>query len=139
MPSVSMEEKKNSRGNEGVAIRVFALTFLHIFDMISLMKKIIDPAKLRKLAALSRLGSCDDELEGMVTHLNTIIEHAESLQAVNTDDVKPCHCVLEEKTLLMRSDEPDEPLERQEFLDNCPDSIGGMVRVPDVMKNGEGE
>ena len=36
----------------------------------------------------------------------------------------------------MREDEVKEVLSREEFLANAPDQIGGMIRIPPLMKAG---
>ena len=56
------------------------------------------------------------------------------MKEVDTKDVPVCNHVREEIESVMREDEPDQSLDRKTFLDNSPSHIGGMIRVPTIIK-----
>lgn len=67
--------------------------------------------------------------------MTRVLEYVSLLDEVNTDDVKPCTYVLKEMLQnTMRDDRIDQVLPRETFLANAPDQIGGMIRVPPVLK-----
>jgi aspartyl-tRNA(Asn)/glutamyl-tRNA(Gln) amidotransferase subunit C len=92
------------------------------------------PEELERIAHLSKLDCSEEELQKLVNHLNMIIDHAASLQDVDTTNVTPCICVLEEKDLLLRPDEVQNDLDSEDFLKQAPDRIGNFVRVKPVIK-----
>ena len=83
---------------------------------------------VRHIAALTRLGLSDDEVEMMRGQLSNILKVFESLQQVDTDGVEPTDHTTEVRTVL-RDDKAGESLRREQILDNAPDSEAGYVRV----------
>ena len=67
-----------------------------------------------------------------------MLEYVASLKEIDTENVPPCNFVLKGmlKTIL-RDDVPQAPLSHEKFLGNAPEQIGGMVRVPSIMKDHE--
>jgi aspartyl-tRNA(Asn)/glutamyl-tRNA(Gln) amidotransferase subunit C len=53
---------------------------------------------------------------------------------VDTEGVLPCTRVLESLTNVMREDTVSQTYSREEFLANAPAHVGGMIRVPPVIK-----
>jgi len=66
--------------------------------------------------------------------LEKIVTYVELLDEIDTDHVSPCNSVLQEMTNVMREDKVGTTLDRAVFLDNAPSQIGGMVKVPPVIK-----
>ncbi len=89
----------------------------------------IDIAKVAKLA---RLALTDEELEAYGAQLVDILEHAERVQALPTEDVEPTSHPL---PLVngFRSDEVTECLDRDVVLSQAPDSSDGQFRVPRIL------
>lgn len=87
---------------------------------------------LKKLCRIE----CTPEEESEILHsLQRVLTYVEQLKEVDTEGVASCNYVL--RSMLrnkMREDEVKDLLSRDQFLDNVPDHIGGMVRVPPVMK-----
>ncbi|HCJ83322.1 MAG TPA: Asp-tRNA(Asn)/Glu-tRNA(Gln) amidotransferase subunit GatC, partial [Parachlamydiales bacterium] len=48
--------------------------------------------------------------------------------------VAPCNHVLPQLKNVLREDRAQETLSREEFLKNAPQHIGGMIRVPPVIR-----
>ena len=87
---------------------------------------------VRHIAALTRLGLSDDEVEMMRGQLSNILKVFESLQQVDTDGVEPTGHTTEVRTVL-RDDKAGESLRREQILDNAPDSEAGYVRVRPIL------
>ncbi|MCH7906745.1 MAG: Asp-tRNA(Asn)/Glu-tRNA(Gln) amidotransferase subunit GatC [Chloroflexi bacterium] len=87
---------------------------------------------VRHIAALTRLGLSDDEVDMMREQLSSILKVFESLQQVDTDGVEPTDHTTEVRTV-MREDEAHESLTREQILDNAPDSEAGYVRVRPIL------
>ncbi|HCV28630.1 MAG TPA: Asp-tRNA(Asn)/Glu-tRNA(Gln) amidotransferase GatCAB subunit C [Dehalococcoidia bacterium] len=88
--------------------------------------------EVRHIAALTRLGLSDDEVEMMRGQLSSILRVFESLQQVDTEGVEPTGHTTEVRTVL-RDDAPRESLGRDGILKNAPDSEAGYVRVRPIL------
>ena len=79
----------------------------------------------------------DDEEEEvkLLLDLQNILSYVELMNEVDTDNIKPCNHVLEEMFNVDRADVVGEVMPREVFLANAPDKIGGMIRVPPIMKS----
>jgi aspartyl-tRNA(Asn)/glutamyl-tRNA(Gln) amidotransferase subunit C len=86
------------------------------------------------LAKLCRLEFSKEEKQKLGSHLNRILGYVKQLHELDTENVKPCKHVLETMANVMREDIPGDLLNREEFLANVPSHVGGMVRVPPVIK-----
>jgi aspartyl-tRNA(Asn)/glutamyl-tRNA(Gln) amidotransferase subunit C len=67
--------------------------------------------------------------------LGNILALFEKLQEIDTEHVAPCNHVLEGMGNVMRDDKTGTSMPRDVFLSNAPSQIGGMIRVPPVMKS----
>lgn len=94
----------------------------------------LDKNTIRKLTQLCRIDCTDEEQEALLVDLKKILAYMESLQEIDTENVRPCNHVLKEIVNVMREDAVGEMLSRDLFLANAPSQIGGMVRIPPVMK-----
>lgn len=95
----------------------------------------LDDDIIKYLMLLCRIQCTEEEQSNLLVDLRKILEYARQLQEVDTTQVPPCSHVLEDMTALMRDDEPKGVLPRDVFLENAPEVIGGMIRVPKVLKN----
>lgn len=89
---------------------------------------------IQYLTSLSRIDCSLEEQESLLTDLAQIVNHIDQLQEVNTENIPPCNTVLEGLHSVMREDEIGETIPRDVFLSNAPSQIGGMIRVPPVIK-----
>ena len=90
---------------------------------------------IAKVAALARISLSADELEQYGRELGAILEHAERVQALPTDDVPPTSHVLP-MTNAFRADEVTPSLSRDEILEQAPDAVDGYFRVPRILEVG---
>ncbi|GAB4231271.1 MAG: Asp-tRNA(Asn)/Glu-tRNA(Gln) amidotransferase subunit GatC [Chlamydiales bacterium] len=86
------------------------------------------------LTELCRIGCPEEEEEELLADLNSIFGYIDLLQELDTENVEPCAHVIEGMVNVMREDHVGETLSRKEFLENAPDQIGGMIKVPTVVK-----
>ncbi len=94
----------------------------------------LDKETIKKLTQLCRIDCTEEEQESLLKDLKQILEYIEQLQQIDTENVPPCNHVLEGMANVMREDEVGAVLDRETFLANAPSHIGGMIRVPPVIK-----
>ena len=90
---------------------------------------------LEYLEKLCRIECTPEEEEELTGSMKRILDYVEQLNEIDVKDAVLCTNVSDgfaKKTL--REDEIGEILPRETFLENAPDQIGGMIRVPPVMK-----
>lgn len=95
----------------------------------------LDKHTIEELTKLSRIGCSEKEQESLLTDLEKILDYVDQLQEINTDNIPACNHVLEGMINVMREDVVGEILPREVFLANAPSHIGGMIRVPPVIKS----
>lgn len=94
----------------------------------------LDKETLKTLTKLCRI-QCDEEaIEKLHKNLKSILNYMDLLKEVDTEDVPECNHVLESVQNVMREDKTEETLDRETFLANSPSHVGGMIRVPPVIK-----
>jgi aspartyl-tRNA(Asn)/glutamyl-tRNA(Gln) amidotransferase subunit C len=94
-----------------------------------------DPKEFEHLRKLCRLECTPEEEAKLFESLQKVLGYIEQLNEVDTEGVPSCNYVL--RSMLknqMREDEVSDLLPREQFLAQAPDQIGGLVRVPPIMK-----
>ncbi|MFS8563129.1 MAG: Asp-tRNA(Asn)/Glu-tRNA(Gln) amidotransferase subunit GatC [Rhabdochlamydiaceae bacterium] len=91
---------------------------------------------LKKLAKLCRISCTKEEEEKFLESLSEVLAHVEELKKVDTQGVPCCNMVLDTLSNVLREDTPGNLLSREAFLANTPAHVGGMVKVPPVLKQG---
>lgn len=94
----------------------------------------LDKNVIKSLIQLSRIDCSEEEQESLLGDLQKILNYIDQLNEIDTSDVSPCNHVLAEITNVMREDEVGETLPREVFLANAPAHVGGMIKVPPVLK-----
>jgi len=90
---------------------------------------------LTYLAELSRIAITEGEEEALIEDLSKILHYIEQLNELDTENVSPCTHVTKSLTQTpLREDIAANTLSRDDFLKNTPQQIGGMIRVPPVIK-----
>lgn len=90
---------------------------------------------IKNLVKLSRIGCSESEQESLLHDLDKIVAYVELLQEVDTTGVSPCNHVLAWKKNVVREDVIGEIMPRDLFLSNASSQIGGMIKVPPVIKS----
>ena len=94
----------------------------------------LDKEILKNLTQLSRIDCTEEEQDSLLQDLKNILAYVDQLNEVDTDNVLPCNHVLEEVSNVVREDVAGEVMPRDLFLSNAPSQVGGMIRVPPVIK-----
>lgn len=90
---------------------------------------------IKNLVKLSRIGCSESEQDSLLNDLDKIVAYVELLQEVDTTGLSPCNHVLAWKKNVVREDVVGETMPRDVFLSNVPSQIGGMIKVPPVIKS----
>ncbi|MDQ0163212.1 Asp-tRNA(Asn)/Glu-tRNA(Gln) amidotransferase subunit GatC [Bacillus alveayuensis] len=93
----------------------------------------ISKEQVKHVAHLARLAISEEEAEMFTSQLDAIITFAEQLNELDTENVEPTSHVLDMKNV-MREDEPEQGLPREEVLKNAPDHKDGQFRVPSILE-----
>lgn len=93
----------------------------------------ISKEQVKHVANLARLELSDEEVDKMADQLGDIINYAELLNELDTDNVEPTTHVLDLKNV-MRKDEPKEWVKKEDILKNAPDQQDGQFRVPSILE-----
>jgi aspartyl-tRNA(Asn)/glutamyl-tRNA(Gln) amidotransferase subunit C len=94
----------------------------------------LDKKTIKTLVTLSRIDCTEAEQDDLLDNLQKILSYIDLLDEIDTTDVAPCNQVIAGTCNVMREDVVGETLPRDVFLENAPSQIGGMIRVPPVMK-----
>ena len=87
---------------------------------------------VRYIADLARLQFNEEETQKMAGEMSKILDYMETLEEVDTEDVKPLKHVIDLEYRL-RKDEAGEPLDHEEALKNAPDADTDYFSVPRVI------
>lgn len=93
---------------------------------------------IAKVASLARIALTEEEREEYGRQLEDILEHAERVQALATEDVPPTSHPLP-MTNAFREDEVKASLPRDEILAQAPDAVDGYFRVPRILGTDEAD
>ncbi len=86
-----------------------------------------------KVAHLARIDLNEEELLLFSGQLEPILEFIDKLKRVDTADVLPTSHVLEIQNVL-RADAPKPSLNKEEALENAPETLKGHFKVPKVIE-----
>jgi aspartyl-tRNA(Asn)/glutamyl-tRNA(Gln) amidotransferase subunit C len=89
---------------------------------------------LKALCKLCRIEFSDKDLDPFLEDLQSILTHIDSIREVDTEGVPACNHILDTVQSVMREDKTEQTLPRNTFLANSPSHVGGMIRVPPVIK-----
>lgn len=93
----------------------------------------ITPEQIKTLTRLCRIHCTPEQEAALLVDLEKILRYVAQLNSVDTTGVPPCLQVIEDLVNVWVEDLPSDPLPRDLFLHNAPDSIAGMVKVPPVL------
>ncbi|MFO7819607.1 MAG: Asp-tRNA(Asn)/Glu-tRNA(Gln) amidotransferase subunit GatC [Halanaerobacter sp.] len=96
----------------------------------------LDQETVERVAHLARLELDEDERENFTNQLSDILDHAEKLNELDTEDVEPMAHATDVNNVL-RSDDVKESLEQEDAVANAPDEEEGMFKVPQIVSNDE--
>lgn len=96
-----------------------------------------DHQTLEHLKRLCRIECTEEENQAILKSLGRVVRYVAQLSEIDTENTTPCRYVLRGMVKSqLREDQVADPLSREQFLANAPDQIGGMIRVPPILKPG---
>ncbi|MDP5276994.1 Asp-tRNA(Asn)/Glu-tRNA(Gln) amidotransferase subunit GatC [Chengkuizengella axinellae] len=85
------------------------------------------------VAKLARLELKDEEKNQFTKQLNAILQYAEKLNELDTENIEPTTHVLK-LTNVMREDETRDSLPLEKVFHNAPEEDEGQIKVPAVLE-----
>ena len=95
---------------------------------------IIDKDHILKLADLAKITISDEEVDSYISDINKILELVSQIKDIDTDGVEPLSNVLDQFSE-SREDKATINLERDDAMENAPDSDGVYFQVPPTIKH----
>lgn len=93
----------------------------------------LDPATIRRIAALARIRVTDDEVPRLLEEMNGILGWIEQLNEVNVEGIEPLAGAAT-RALPMREDVVTDGGYPEQVLANAPERIGDFYAVPKVVE-----
>jgi len=93
----------------------------------------LTPDEVRHIARLARVGLSDDEMPRLQSQLSQILDYFRRLQEVDTENVPPTAQTLAMHNV-MRDDEPQPSMDKEEVLANAPQREDDHFRVRAILE-----
>ncbi len=93
----------------------------------------LTPEEVRHIARLARVGLSDDEMPRLQSQLSQILDYFRRLQEVDTENVPPTAQTLAMHNV-MRDDEPQPSMDKEEVLANAPQREDDHFRVRAILE-----
>jgi aspartyl-tRNA(Asn)/glutamyl-tRNA(Gln) amidotransferase subunit C len=94
----------------------------------------ISEDEVRYVAALANLSLTDEEVAKFRHDLDGILEHIDTLNAIDVQGVEPMAQVMFGENDVLREDVPQPCLSNEAALANAPQSGAGYFKVPKVIE-----
>lgn len=94
----------------------------------------LNEESVKLLSQLCRIEVSKEELPTLLSDLKRVLDYVGLLQEVDVSHLSPHSHIEEQGVGSLREDIVGQHLTREAFLANAPDQVGGMIRVPPVMK-----
>ena len=95
---------------------------------------IIDRGHISKLAELAKLSLTDEELDRYIIDINKILDLVSQIKEVDVEGVSPLFNVLDQSSAT-REDSETLRLDRDDALNNAPETDGVYFQVPETIKH----
>ncbi len=92
----------------------------------------IEKKDVEYVAFLARLELSEEEKERLTKQLGQVLEHAEKIKSLDTENVEPTSHAIPLKNV-MREDRVSPSLSQEEALSNAPRQEGGYFVVPRIL------
>ncbi len=89
-------------------------------------------AQVEHIAELAHLSLAEDEKRLYQEQLSAILDYASRLQELDTDAIPPTAAILPIDSV-MRPDEIEPSMPREDLISNAPEATEGMLKVPLVL------
>ena len=95
---------------------------------------VIDKDHILKLADLAKITISEEEVNSYISDINKILKLISQIKDINTDGVEPLSNVLDQLSKT-REDKSTINLDRDDAMENAPDSDGVYFQVPPTIKH----
>src|SRR5699024_3080439 len=95
-------------------------------------------ADVEHAASLARIGLSDDDISTFQTQLSSILDYADTMNELDTNDVLPTAQVVP-LVNVVRTDEVRPSLAQEAVIGMAPESHDEFIAVPSVLSGGEEE
>lgn len=95
----------------------------------------MDEKEIKVLEKLCRISLTEEEEKKFAETLGNVLDYIKKLDEVDTEGVEPCSHVIAGIKAPLREDEPQRLIPREDFLKGAPEHVGGMVKVPTIIKD----
>jgi aspartyl-tRNA(Asn)/glutamyl-tRNA(Gln) amidotransferase subunit C len=89
--------------------------------------------EVQHIADLARLQLTGEEMTRYAEQLSEILDYAARLQSIDTSGISPTDRVIDAGNVL-REDIPLPGLDKQQLLENAPDTEKGQFKVPPILE-----
>lgn len=89
---------------------------------------------IKLLSELCRIEINEEDSAFLYQDLKRVLDYVDLLLEADVSHLDPYAHMAEQGIGSLRDDEIGELLSREEFLNNAPDQVGGMIRVPHIIK-----
>ena len=93
----------------------------------------ITKEEIKKISSLAKINISDNELDSYSEQVSRILEYMSQLNEVDTSQVEEFSNQLFNNEQLLRNDEIEPSLDREEIIKLAPDSDGVYFKVPKVI------
>ena len=93
----------------------------------------ITKEEIKKISSLAKINISDNELDSYSEQVSKILEYMSQLNEVDTSKVEEFSNQLFNNEQLLRNDEIEPSLDREEIIKLAPDSDGVYFKVPKVI------
>jgi len=99
----------------------------------------LEEKDVRYVAELAHLELTSDEVNKFLPQLDSILQHMQKLNALDTSQVEPMAQVTYPAAAnpSLRADQPKKTFDQDEALANAPDPSAGFFRIPRVIEKEE--
>ena len=98
----------------------------------------INAQKVQHVAHLAKLNFSQQQLPDFTKQIKNCMKMFKELDEVNTKGVKPTYSVTDQIDVT-RPDQPEDWGERNALLQNAPEIMDGMIKVPVIVKQEKNE
>jgi len=89
-------------------------------------------AEVAHIAGLARLALTEEEISLYREQLSAILQYAQLLQELDTEGIPPT-ALVSPTDCIMRPDEPQPSMSRDDLLSNAPATANGLFQVPLIL------
>lgn len=90
--------------------------------------------EIKHLGRLARIEIVEEEIPALLRSFRQIVAYFDQLGEVDVATLSPYSHVEEQEMGVLRDDVVKDTLPREVFLSNAPEYIGGMIKIPPVLK-----